>query len=119
MRDIYDGMKSILERIDSDGDVVVEDLSQEEEKALALLVQYRAVSRATRTTPNIIFAGENFSEILELGPEKYITLAEKLSPARTPAAWKKLSSRLVLYGAVGATIGGAVAGGILWLFGCG
>lgn len=119
MSDIYATMTLILERIDSEGDLEVEDFSPQEEKAIALLVRYRAVTLATRTTPNILFAGETFSEILELGPEKYISLAEKLSPAVAPPFRKKLNSQLLLYGAVGALIGGSIAGIMWWLLACG
>lgn len=118
-RTVYDTIEVILERIDSSGDFVLQDLSPMEEKAVALLIQYRAVIRATRMDPISIFAGENFSEMVELGPEKYITLAEKLSPTMVPGAWKVLNSNLLFSGAVGATIGGLIAGAIAWLFGCG
>ena len=116
-RNLYDVIKEILERIESRGDFVLRELSPTEEKAVALLLQYSAVVQATRKKPHTIFPGENFTEILELGPEKYITLAEKLSPPMVP--WKVPYLKLLVPVIFGAAIGGAVAGTIVWFIGCG
>ncbi|MBZ9630397.1 hypothetical protein LB465_06355 [Salegentibacter sp. LM13S] len=116
---VYRTMELILRKIDSSGSYALQDLSPNEEKAVALLLQFRAVLQATRMTPNLIFPGENFSEMVELGPKKYIHLAEKLRPRGMPKKWKVLNTNLLISGAVGAAIGGAIAGTLSWILNCG
>ena len=117
-RDLYDAIEAILKRIGSGGDFVLRELSPTEEKAVALLLKYSAVVQATRVKPNMIFPGENFTEMLELGPEKYINLAEKLSPPMALRSWKIPYSKLIIPVIFGAAIGGIVASAIAWSIGC-
>jgi len=116
---VYQTMEVIIKKIDSSGNYVLQDLSLNEEKAVALLLQFRAVLQATRMTPNLIFPGENFNEMVELGPKKYIHLAERLRPRGMPKKWKVLNTNLLISGAVGAAIGGVIAATLFWILKCG
>lgn len=116
---VYHNMELILEKLESNGEYVLQNLSSKEEKAVSLLLQFRAVFCTTGINPNSILPGENFREMVELGPEKCIKFAEKLSPAIIPSSWKILNSNLLISGTLGAAIGGAIAGAISFYIGCG
>lgn len=116
---VYQNMELILKKMLSSGEYSLQNLSSKDEKAVALLLEYRAVFCASGKNANTIFPGENFREMVEFGPEKCINLAEKLSPAMIPSSWKTLNLNLLISGTMGAAIGGAIAGAISFYMGCG
>lgn len=115
---LYNTIAIILTRLESEGNFVFQDLSPLEEKAIVLLLQNRVIISSTRIDPNSIYPGENFSEMLEIGPNKFFELTEKLKQTRIMRRKDVLNLTLLRWGAIGAIIGGALVGTLFWFFGC-
>ena len=115
---LYNTIAIILTRLESEGNFVFQNLSPLEEKAIVLLLQNRVIISSTRIDPNSIYPGENFSEMLEIGPKNFFELTEKLKQTRIMRRKDVLNLKLLRWGAIGAIIGGALVGTLFWFFGC-